>query len=70
MSILDEALPPLEDLEPEELKYLREICKALKAFEFPKRDPRAYAHPDAEDGDGLFDADELGLDPEFDNERW
>lgn len=69
VSILDEALPSLEDLEPEELKYLKKICKALKELEeasglYPQRDRGG------EDSDDLFDADELGLDPEHDNERW
>lgn len=69
MSILDEALPPLEDLEPEELKYLKKICKALKELEeasglYPARDRGGEETAD------LFDADELGLDPELDNERW
>lgn len=68
MSILDEGLPPLEDLEPEELQYLRQICEALRKLRWPEREQE-----DQEDQDfdlGLFDADELGLDPETDNERW
>lgn len=67
MSLLDEALPSLEDLEPEELKYLRRICKALNDY-------GGYGKPreenDEEEDDSLFDADELGLDPETDDERY
>lgn len=67
MSILDEALPPLEDLEPEELKYLRKICKALQDY-------GGYGKPTAREEDdedeALFDADELGLDPELDDTRY
>lgn len=68
MSFLDEAIPPLEDLEPEELKYLRKICKALREFESASKGAESGEDPSGP-GD-LFDADELGLDPEFDNERW
>ena len=47
-------IPPLEDLEPNELAYLRRICAKLREL-----DPRRI------DPDG-FDRDELGLDPEDD----
>ncbi|GAJ04428.1 unnamed protein product [marine sediment metagenome] len=70
MSILDEGLPPLEDLEPEELKYLRKICAALKRLEYPQSPNGQDREGGGGEAEGLFDADELGLDPEFDNERW
>jgi hypothetical protein len=47
-------IPPLHELEPEELAYLRRICAKLREL-----DPRRI-DPDA------FDRDELGLDPEDD----
>lgn len=65
MSILDEALPPLEDLEPEELRYLREICKRLGELDYPESRARR-----SQSISGLFDADELGLCPEDDEEYY
>lgn len=44
----------LEDLETEELRFLRKICRKLRELE--------EALPDE------FDRDELGLDPEYDDD--
>ena len=49
-------IPPLDELEPHELAYLRRICAKLREL-----DPRRI-DPDR------FDADELGLDPEDDDD--
>ena len=66
MSLLDEALPPLEELEPEELQYLRQICEALRKYGNYGKPP----DDEEDEEDTLFDADELGLDPETDDERY
>lgn len=49
-------LPDLEDLLPEDIRYLRAVCRWLRELGLG-----GAAHPDEH-----FDADELGLDPELD----
>lgn len=53
----------LEKAEPDELRYLCKVFRMILDYcaERPLRDPAAD-----DDDLGLFDADELGLDPEED----
>lgn len=57
-------LPKLEDLLPEEVQYLRRVCRLLNQMGIPELEV------EEDDLQGLFDADELGLDPEEDDSRW
>lgn len=52
----------LQELEPEELKYLRRVCEALRELPLPP----AAREIDFE----YFDPDELGIDPEEDYDQW
>lgn len=59
--MLDPSLPIsdfVEALEPEEVKYLRMVCRHLSAY-----DRVVHVHDDDFEP---FDADELGIDPEED----
>lgn len=59
-------LPDLGELLPEEVKYLRRVCRLLHEIGLPARGGVVYHDPDFEP----FDPDELGLDPEQDGEYY
>jgi len=52
----------LQELEPDEIAYLRRVCNFLRTHPIP---------PGVVDADfEYFDPDELGIDPEEDYEQW
>jgi hypothetical protein len=60
LSSFGSELPLLEDLYPEELRYLCDLCTKLQTWGVC-HSSRIEPHDDAH-----YDADELGLDPEED----
>lgn len=62
LSRFGDSLPDLEDLLPEEIQYLRRVCRWLRAGGLGAVKP----DPDFEP----FDPDELGIDPEEDQQYY
>ncbi len=70
LSTFGDELPDLEELLPEELQYLCDVCRMLNQLGICRAGGRpavaAQLDPDFE----AFDPDELGLDPEDDVKYW
>lgn len=69
LSSFGSALPPLEELLPEEIRYLCDVCRLLAKAGICKG-ARSYLPPGMDGDYEAFDPDELGFDPELDAERW
>jgi len=59
LSSFGSSLPDFDELLPEELRYLRDVCRALRKLGFEISE-------DQNELEARFDRDELGIDPEED----
>lgn len=70
LSPYGDQLPDLEDLAPEEVRYLCDVCRLLRRLGVCSDDPgdtSRLKQLELED-ESMFDRDELGIDPEEDYE--
>jgi hypothetical protein len=66
LSQFGDELPDLEELLPEEVQYLCDVCRMLTTMGICGRGAPIKPDPDFEP----FDPDELGMDPEKDRRFW